>query len=40
MRDRLRLKHYSPRTEKTYIGWSRRYFNFHNKHACRHGVYH
>ena len=28
VRDRLRLRHYSLRTEKTYIGWMRRYIRF------------
>lgn len=31
LRDRIRLKNYSYRTEKTYIGWVRRYILFHNK---------
>jgi integron integrase len=29
--DRIRLKHYSYRTEETYIQWIRRYILFHNK---------
>jgi integron integrase len=29
--DAIRIKHYSPRTEKTYIEWIRRYILFHNK---------
>jgi integron integrase len=29
--DAIRVKHYSPRTEKTYIDWIRRYILFHNK---------
>jgi len=29
--DALRLKHYSLRTEETYLGWVRRYILFHNK---------
>ena len=31
VRDRLRLKHYSLRTEQAYIGWIKRYIIFHNK---------
>ncbi|MDP1864311.1 MAG: integron integrase [Thiobacillus sp.] len=31
VRDRLRLKHYSLRTEQAYVGWIRRYIIFHNK---------
>jgi integron integrase len=31
VRDALRLKHYSYRTEQTYIQWIRRYILFHNK---------
>ncbi|MDR3413799.1 MAG: integron integrase [Formivibrio sp.] len=30
-RDRLRLKHYSLRTEQAYLGWIKRYIIFHNK---------
>jgi len=30
-RDTLRIKHYSPRTEDTYITWVRNYILFHNK---------
>src|SRR3990172_7307365 len=30
-RDILRTKHYSYRTEKTYIDWMRRYILFHHK---------
>ena len=29
--DKIRLKHYSFRTEKTYVNWIRRYIYFHNK---------
>ena len=29
--DQIRLKHYSYRTEETYIQWIRRYILFHNK---------
>ncbi len=28
--DAIRIKHYSLRTEKTYIDWIRRYILFHN----------
>lgn len=31
MRDKLRLRNYSYETEKTYIGWARRYIPFHDK---------
>ncbi len=31
VRDKLRLKNYSYATEKTYIGWIRRYIFFHQK---------
>ena len=31
VRDTLRLKHYSIRTEKSYISWIKRYILFHNK---------
>ena len=31
VRDAIRLKHYSYRTEQTYVGWIRRYIIFHNK---------
>ena len=33
VRDRLRLKHYSLRTEQAYVGWIRRYIIFHDKTA-------
>jgi len=29
--DAIRIKHYSPRTEKTYIEWIRQYILFHQK---------
>jgi hypothetical protein len=29
MRDRLRLKHYSLRTEQAYVHWVKRYIHFH-----------
>lgn len=31
LRDALRIKHYSYRTEETYLGWVRRYILFHQK---------
>jgi len=31
VRDAIRLKHYSPRTEDSYVAWIRRYILFHNK---------
>ena len=31
VRDQLRLKHYSLRTEQAYVGWIRRYIIFHGK---------
>lgn len=31
VRNKIRLKHYSYQTEKTYIGWIKRYILFHNK---------
>lgn len=31
VRDHLRVKHYSIRTEQTYLDWIRRYIYFHNK---------
>ena len=30
-RDALRIKHYSPRTEDTYINWVKNYILYHNK---------
>ncbi|KAF3981599.1 MAG: hypothetical protein HFP78_06400 [Methylococcales symbiont of Hymedesmia sp. n. MRB-2018] len=30
-RDKIRLKHYSYQTEKTYLGWMKRYVLFHGK---------
>jgi len=29
LRQVLRLRHYSPRTEESYVNWARRYFRFH-----------
>ena len=34
-RDQIRIKQYSPRTEKTYIHWVREYILFHNKRHPR-----
>jgi integrase len=31
VREHLRLKHYSLRTEEAYVGWIKRYIIFHNK---------
>ncbi|WP_425500604.1 phage integrase N-terminal SAM-like domain-containing protein [Sodalinema gerasimenkoae] len=31
VRDAIRLKHYSYRTEQSYVAWIRRYILFHNK---------
>ena len=31
VREQLRLKHYSYRTEETYIHWIKRYILFHSK---------
>ena len=31
MRDKIRFKHYSIKTEQSYIGWANRYILFHNK---------
>ncbi|MBT0960640.1 integron integrase [Denitromonas iodatirespirans] len=35
VRERLRLKHYSIRTEKSYVAWIRRYILFHDKRHPR-----
>jgi site-specific recombinase XerD len=32
LRDVIRLKHYSYRTEQTYVDWVYRFIAFHNKH--------
>ena len=32
VRDKLRVKHYSIRTEQSYVGWIKRYIFFHDKH--------
>ena len=31
VRDKIRIKHYSLKTEKSYLGWIRRYIYFHDK---------
>ena len=31
VRDKLRVKHYSIRTEQSYTGWIKRYIYFHDK---------
>ena len=31
VRDTIRIKHYSLRTEQVYIGWIKRYIFYHNK---------
>jgi hypothetical protein len=31
VRDKLRLKHYSIRTEDAYVGWIKRFIRFHDK---------
>jgi hypothetical protein len=31
VRQAIRARHYSPRTEKAYVGWIRRYIFFHGK---------
>jgi hypothetical protein len=31
VQDAIRLKHYSSKTEKSYVGWIRRYIFFHNR---------
>ena len=31
IRERVRLKHYSIRTEEAYVGWAKKYILFHNK---------
>lgn len=35
VRQRIRLKHYSPRTEKSYVHWIRRFVVFHNRRHPR-----
>jgi len=31
VRDKIRFKHYSIKTEQSYVGWIKRYIFFHNK---------
>jgi hypothetical protein len=31
VRDRIRVRHYSPRTERAYVAWIRRFILFHDK---------
>jgi integron integrase len=38
VRDRIRLKHYSLRTEQAYCDWIRRFINFHGKHPSSLGA--
>ena len=38
VRDRIRLKHYSLRTEQAYCDWIRRFINFHGKHPSSIGA--
>lgn len=35
VRDAIRVKHYSIRTEEAYVGWIRRYILFHDKRHPR-----
>jgi len=35
MQDRLRAKHYSPRTEEAYVAWVRRYVRYHRRRHPR-----
>jgi len=35
MTDKIRFKHYSISTEKTYVHWAKRYILFHNKRHPR-----
>lgn len=38
VRAKIRLKHYSIRTEQAYVDWIRQFILFHNKrHPYRHG---
>ena len=30
VRDKIHFKHYSKKTEKSYVGWIKRYIIFHN----------
>ena len=35
IRERIRVKHYSLRTEQAYVGWIKRYIFFHDKRHPR-----
>ena len=35
VRDRIRVKHYSYRTEQTYLGWIKQFILFHRKRHPR-----
>jgi site-specific recombinase XerD len=35
VRDAIRLRHYSRRTEEAYVGWIRRFISFHGKRHPR-----
>ena len=35
VRERIRMRHYSPRTERAYVGWIRRFIHFHGKRHPR-----
>jgi site-specific recombinase XerD len=35
VREQIRIRHYSPRTEKTYIGWIRRFVRFYGRRHPR-----
>jgi integrase len=35
VRERIRMRHYSPRTERAYVGWIRRFILFHHKRHPR-----
>ena len=35
VREAIRTRHYSPRTERTYVGWIRRFILFHGKRHPR-----
>src|SRR5262249_45960905 len=39
VRDAIRLRHYSPRTEEAYVGWTRRFILFHGvRHPAEMGA--
>ncbi len=38
VREAVRVRHYSRRTEEAYVGWTRRFILFHKKrHPCTDG---